>query len=351
MTEEASDLLVMSLGPEDLHLASNRDWNIELKLDWDNVGPDGEVGSDSDIVALLEQNDVDSEQLVDVHLPPGTSSSNPGMSVTRENIGNITDFSYNQLGSMSDVFMTTHPPKKFRYLDQLWVFHDLFQSMDREISIENTSAKSDWYTPEAAAFFGFVGKEYPNSFEDLFLTIDSAHLPQDDYVEQDFDRYYDPEDEDVRDLMARTDTDKEWLFEIDYDRVGDIVRQINEDLEGEDEIFPVRYLAYMGDNFRETVEEYFPENGGIITNNALTGDTYLPLLRTLSMTGERVRSVHLNDPDANDVPSMDNYRSSPALQASLDYLSDRDIYVVLEPEGDLDGETADNYMEEVRSMI
>lgn len=342
------DNLVISLHPDELELASSEDWNIELKLDWKDMT--GEAHSDKKIIDLLEKNDIEEDQLVDVHLPPGTSHSNPGMSAIRENIGPITDFSYNQLAGLDDAFVTTHPPKKFRYLDQLWTLHDLLENLNRDLSIENTSDKSDWYTPEAAAFFGFAGENY-SSFDQLYLTVDSAHLPQDDYVNQNFDHYYDPEDEEVRALMEDADISDEWLFEVDYSRVREIVTEINGDLEEKDRVFPTEYLAFMGRNFQDTVENYFPDEGGIITNNALTGDTYLPLLRTLSMTGERVKSVHLNDPVRNDIPTEEDYRDSEALQASIEYLNDHDTYVVLEPEGDLDHSTAAEYLDDVSSMM
>lgn len=339
---------VISLHPDELELASTEDWNIELKLDWEDMT--GETGPDREISDLLEENNIDKEQLVDVHLPPGTSSSNPGMSATRENIGAITDFSYNQLSGLADPFMTTHPPKKFRYLDQLWVFHDLFENMEHEVSIENTSDESDWYTPEAVAFFGFVGDQY-SSFDNLSLTIDSAHLPQDDYVHQNFDQFYNPDNQQVRDLMNEAEASNEWLFEIDYDRVEDIVQDINEDLGEEDNTFPTQYLSYMGKNFQDAVESYFPDEEGLITNDSLTGDPYLPLLRTLSMTGERVKSVHLNDPERNDVPTLDDYRDSEALQKSIEYLNDNDTYIVLEPETEIDHGMAEDYLDDVSTMM
>lgn len=346
--ENIPQSLAISLHPDELELASTEDWSIELKLDWEDM--DGETSSDKKISDLLNEHSISKDQLVDVHLPPGTSSSNPGMSATRENIGAITDFSYNQLSGLEDPFMTTHPPKKFRYLDQLWVFHDLFENMEQEISIENTSDESDWYTPEAAAFFGFAGEQY-SSFDNLFLTIDSAHLPQDDYVNQNFDQYYDPSNQQVKDLMEKAEASEKWLFEVDYDRVEDIVQEINDDLDGRDNIFPTQYLSYIGRNFQDTVESYFPDEEGVITNNSLTGDPYLPLLRTLSMTGGRVKSVHLNDPERNDVPTMEDYRDSEALQRSIQYLNDNETYIVLEPETEIDHGMAEDYLDDVSMMI
>jgi hypothetical protein len=346
-----NDRAVLSVGPEELDYASGTDWNVELKLDWEDIERDGMLQESEDLRTLVEDAGVDQEQVVDVHLPPGTSSSNPGMSATQENIGAMTDFSFRQLAEMPDVFMTTHPPKDFRYLDQLWVLNDLLDSVDHEISIENTSDPSKWYTPEAIAFFGFVGDQYPESFEDLYLTIDSAHLPQGEYIHQDFDEFYEPESEEVRELMDEADVDQDWLFEIDYDRVSDIIHEINDDLQTRDEQFPVQFITYMGENFRDTIHEYLPGEDGLIRDDELTGDRYLPLLQTIAMTGGRVRSIHLNDPVSNDVPTREDYDESNALQKSLEYVNDSDAYVVLEPEDDFSRREAGEYMERASEML
>ncbi len=348
---EANDLIAISLGPQELAHASDTGWNIELKLDWADLEPGGALHSRDGFSELLSDSEVEADQIVDIHLPPGTSSSNPGMSATEDNIGAITDFCYDHLEDMPDKFLTTHPPKDFRYLDQLWVLNDLLDRVPNDVSIENTSDPSKWYTPEAIAFFGFVGSQYPASFEDLYLTVDSAHLPQEDYVGQDFDKYYDPDSEEVQRLMEQADVDKDWLFEINYDRVEDIVHEINEDLSGEDDVFPVEYIGYMGSNFQEMVQEYRSGRDGIITDNDLTGDVYLPFLRVLAMTGDRVRSVHLNDPVTNDVPDMDDYRESEALQTAVEYMKDHDTYMVLEPEGETSRQDAEDYVDTVSEML
>ncbi|MFB6190272.1 MAG: hypothetical protein ABEJ91_01745 [Candidatus Nanohaloarchaea archaeon] len=348
---DAEDQVVLSMGPEELSRAAGSDWSIELKLDWEDMEPGGYFHEEAGLDELLENSGVDPDRVVDIHLPPGTSDSNPGMSAVEENVGAMAGFSYDHLEDRDDIFLTTHPPKQFRYLDQLWVLKDLLERVPNEVSIENTSDPSKWYTPEAVAFFGFVGSQYPESFEDLYLTVDSAHLPQGDYVQQDFDDYYKPEDEEVAALMDRSETGREWLFEIDYDQVEDIVHEINEDLEEGDDIFPVKYLDFMGENFRDMVEGHGYGENGIITDNDLTGDTYLPFLRVLAMTGERVKSVHLNDPDSNDVPGMSDYRRSEALQAAMGYMGDSDIYVVLEPEGEMAPGEASRRVDEVVEML
>lgn len=342
--------VVMSIGPENLDSASDTGWNVELKLDWEDIERDGMLQEGENVQTIVDDVGVDQKQVVDVHLPPGTSSSNPGMSATQENIGPMTDFSYRQLAGMPDVFMTTHPPKDFRYLDQLWVLNDLLESVDHEVSIENTSDPSKWYTPEAIAFHGFVGEQYPDSFEDLYLTIDSAHLPQGDYIHQDFDEFYEPESEGVRELMREAGVDQDWLFEIDYDRVSDIVHEINDDLQTRDEEFPVQFISYMGRNFRDTINEYLPGEDGLIRDDELTGDRYLPLLQTIAMTGGRIRSIHLNDPVSNDVPTREDYEESTALQKSLEYVNDSDTYVVLEPD-DLSRREAAEYVERTNEML
>lgn len=340
--------IAVSLNPGELEVLEKTDIEAELKLDWKDIEQGGALGEDN-FSDLLEERDFDQDQIVDVHLPPGTSKSNPGMSATRENLRTISAFSYSKFGDFPEIFFTTHPPKKFNYLDQLWTFNDLFQSIDeRHISIENTSADSKWYNAEQIGFFGFCGEEYP-AFKDLFLTIDSAHLPQGEYIEKEFDEFYQAEDEEVKSLLIDSETPNKSDFEIEYNNAADIVHEINNSLESTDEKFPRKYIEYLSSN----IEDFMAENNldGIVTNSNFDGDRYLPLLRTVAMNGDRIKSIHLNDPETNDVPTREDFRESEALRTTLEYLKGRDNYLIVEPEGYTSPSEALDYQNSIQEMM
>lgn len=326
--------ILMSLKPENLGMANvDPDIGIELKLDWKHVGSGGSVSEDSQIRELAKESDIDPERIASVHLPPGTSDSR-GMTATSANIGSIVDFSYNQMAGMEDAYMTTHPPKDFNYEEQARVMEDIGRLSQNEFSIENTSVESDWYDPEEIAFFAFLGNNY-DGLDPMHLTIDSAHLPQGEDVRGDFDissgNYY-TADGQISERMAETEVPLSTLFDIDYDAVADLDQKLQE--EGAN--IPPDYFSFVGSNLEKYGQEYVTNGDNLVVNEELSGDRYLPLLRTLFMAGDRVKSVHLNDPYTNSVPTSEDIQESSGLETALDYMDDSSTYGVLEPEEEFD---------------
>lgn len=323
--------ILISLKPEELEMADAApETGIELKLDWEHVKPDGPLHREGRITEIAKEQEVDTDRIESVHLPPGTSNAN-GMSVTRGNVGPITDFSFNQMED-TDAYMTTHPPKNFSYEEQTNILTDLCHLTDHEISIENTSVESDWYEPEEIAFFAFLSSQY-DSLDELHTTLDSAHLPQGRDVRQDFDvsdgNYYAPDGE-IAEAMEDTEIPIASLFDIDYEAAENLEQSLRED-EGS---LPQDYFTFIGSNLEDRAERYASVSDNLVADESLSGDRYLPLLRTLFMCGDRVKSVHLNDPYSNDVPSDEDIRESDGLGIALDYMDDNSIYTVLEPEND-----------------
>ncbi|MFB6145443.1 MAG: hypothetical protein ABEJ99_02965 [Candidatus Nanohaloarchaea archaeon] len=320
--------LAISLTPDQLELVAGTDTNIELKLDREDLQPGGAL-FETRVTELLDDNDLESDNIASVHLPPGFKNTG-GMTAEKGNVGRIIDFSHEQMTGLSNQFMVTHPPKDFNYSDQIYLLSDLSSLSKHDISIENTSAESNWYTPEEIGFFGYASS-IKGELSNIFLTIDSAHLPQEDYIHRNFsvngDNFYTPKGK-LGKIIEESGAPLSAIFEIDYDAA----EELNDRFREEDLQVPAHFLSYLGHNVDENVERYFGDVNGLITNSELDGDEYLPLLRTLYMTGERVKNVHLNDPVENDVPASEKYDSNLALSKSMDYMADNDINVVLEPE-------------------
>jgi hypothetical protein len=324
------DNILMSLKPENLAMADiDPDIGIELKLDWKHVGPKGAVSEDSQIRDLAKDSDVDPERIRSVHLPPGTSNSR-GMTANRDNIGSIVDFSFNQMAGMQSTYMTTHPPKDFNYEEQARVMEDICQLSQNDVSIENTSVDSDWYDPEEIAFFAFLGHNH-EGLDSMYLTIDSAHLPQGEDVSGHFDitsgNYYTADGE-ISETMAETEVPLSTLFDVDYDVVSDLDHKLRE----EDRSIPPDYFSFVGSNLENYGQQYVTNGDNLVVSEALSGDRYTPLLRTLFMTGTQVKSVHLNDPYTNSVPTPEDIQDSTGLDTALEYMTEHSIYGVLEPE-------------------
>lgn len=339
--------ILMSLKPEDLEMADvDPDIGVELKLDWKHVGPEGAVSEDSEIRELAKNVDVDPERIKSVHLPPGTSNSR-GMTATRDNVGSIVEFSYNQMTGMGDTYMTTHPPKDFNYEDQARVLQDISELSQNEFSIENTSVESDWYDPEEIAFFAFLGHNY-DGLDPMHLTIDSAHLPQGKDVRGDFDinsgNYYTADGE-ISEVMAETEVPLSTLFDVDYDAVSDLDSKLEEDGGG----LPPDYFSFIGSNLEENGQKYVTNGDNLVVNENLSGDRYIPLLRTLFMAGDRVKSVHLNDPYTNSVPTAEDMQESTGLETALDYMDDSSTYGVLEPEEEFDRQDIREWTDNITS--
>jgi hypothetical protein len=170
-----TEYLLLSLSPDKLDVAHGRDHGIELKFDWEHR--DLLLG-DRSLAACIDEAGIDPDRIASVHVPPGTETRGDevGMALTPANRGTIVDFVHDQLDVVPEAYLTAHPPKDFEYVAQLELIAEIASVTGREISVENTSVESDWYSPEAMAFIAYV-TNHVDRFDDIYLTIDSGHLP------------------------------------------------------------------------------------------------------------------------------------------------------------------------------
>lgn len=287
--------IVVSRGPDELESIRGLDVAIELKFDWEHTAIlRGEV----DLETHLQSADIDSERIWSVHLPPGIGRGRTDleMALTTHNRGTISAFVHEQLGVIPNAHLVVHPPKQFVYSDQLELIATVLELTGREIAVENTSVPSDWYAPETIAFFGYVGDRYER-LSGLYLTIDSAHLPTDETTAS--------------------------LQSADHDAISTLETRLAADgLE-------------VPSDFRERIdrqlhafESYLPGHDELEDG---TDIPYGPVLRTLCLSGDRTKEIHLNDPLTDDVPDPTGHKSSPMFEAVLEYAIDHEIAIVLEP--------------------
>lgn len=281
--------LVVSVSPDKLEKV--RSWNvdIELKFDWEH---ESLLRGDRDLETHLSDVGMDLHRICSVHLPPGIGRTRKDveMALTKRNRGTITRFVHDQLEVVPDAHLVVHPPKSFSYIDQLEVIATVIDLTGREIAIENTSVESDWYTPEAIAFFGYAGQRY-DRLEGLSLTIDTAHLPA-----------LDAPHVDALDPNAMS--------------------TLEEALE-----LPPGFETEL-DRRLENLKSWLPADQVL---SDLNSHPYGWTLRALCLAGDSVREVHLNDPVTDDVPAPSPHNKRPLLEAILNWAHKHDVAVVLEP--------------------
>lgn len=288
-----SSRILTSIPASQIDVATVIDTDIELKLDWEDYDI---LSGERSLLEALDDAGVDPDRIASVHLPPGvkTRGRNIGMAATEANVGAILDFVHAQLEGLQDVFLVMHPPRQFDYVDQLSLFNELCELTGHQITIENPPDESYWYTPEDIAFFGFVGATY-SDWEDLFVTVDSAHLP-----------------------AGRSPADP-----IDRDAVEAILDRID-DVQGMDRVAIEKAFS---SHLRRGVAEHRPEMA-----DRLADDPWSPLLNVLVLTSGRVKSVHFNDPVEDGVPELDNHGVPPVLDTIREIIHAEDIHVVIEPD-------------------
>lgn len=284
--------LALSVRPDRLSTVSDREVGIELKFDWEH----GDLlRCERDLGAVLDGAGVDPSRVRSVHLPPGLEPRGDGvrMAVTRENRGAILDFVHGQLGAVPDAYLVAHPPKSFDYAAQFDLLASITASTGRALSIENTPDPSDWHTPEAMAFLAHRAATDPR-LSDLWLTVDSAHLP--------------------RQAGGDAGTGKPRGSDPlapDPGAVDAVERKARAEVPGIDD---------RTDPF-EGVGERLPADAPALraaVRDRPVDREYLPLLKTLLLCGDRVRGVHLNDPHTDTVPDVDPHREYPVLATCLD---------------------------------
>lgn len=288
-----SEQLVVSLPTDRLQLAARIDAGIELKLNWEDYDV---LSGDRGLLDLLAAADVAPDRLASVHLSPGlrTRGREIGMAATRENVGAITDFVQEQLRDVPDPFLVLHTPRKFEYDDHLSLLATLCELLDHDVAIENPPGTSYWSTPEQLAFFGFVGAT-GDDWDDLYLTVDSAHLPQ-----------------------PRREPDR-----IDEEVVETLFDRVARSAKGDASTVREAYLEYL----RGNVESFGPSGAPRRPEGG-----WMALLNALVLAGDRVKSVHFNDPEDDGTPDLTHQRDRFALASIREILRSEEIYVVLEPD-------------------
>lgn len=132
---------------------------------------------------------VGQDRIWSVDLPPGIGRNrcDVEMALTERNRGTITKFVYDQLDVVPNAHLVVHPLKAFAYADHLELIASVLELTGRELAVENTSVETDWYTPDAIAFFGYAGQVRSSRralthgrYVTPSLTIDTPHLPAPD---------------------------------------------------------------------------------------------------------------------------------------------------------------------------
>ena len=288
-----SDQLVISLPTDHLSLANRFDIGVELKLNWEDYEL---LSGKRDLGGILTEAGIDPGQITSVHLPPGlrTRGKDIGMAATQENVGSINDFVQGQLQELSDVFLVMHTPRKFDYDEHLSLLSTLCDLTGFEISIENPPGTSYWSKPEDIAFFGYAGAT-DDRWTDLYLTIDSAHFSN---------------------PRQNPDQIKEDAVETLFDRVN---RSVNADIT----TIRKEYRRYLDSSIAAPT----PHDTELCSEKS-----WMSLLNTLMLAGERVKSIHFNDPNDDGTPDIEHQRGQPTLQSIREIIRSENIHVVLEPD-------------------
>lgn len=288
-----------------LEQAAALPYPVEIKLNWeDHAVLIGEQGFDE----VLAEADVAPKQVASVHLPPGTETRgrDVGMALTAANTRQITEFVFSQLDVVPDADLTVHPPKQEAYSQFLQRAAELSEVTGRCLSMENMSVESYVYTPEDLAFIGCVTEHYEPA-QNVFLTVDTAHLPAVTGLEPDADR--------LQAVADRVNTDG-------CELVPELGMRLEEFLQS-DEVVP-------------SVEQR---------------DPWLPTLQTLVLTGSRVSSLHFNDPVTDGVPELEAGHISPVLETVFEYVRRHEICVVLEPHAYSDWQELEAVLEWIDTQL
>ena len=282
---------LVSCRPEQLPRVKGQEFGVELKFDWEHEELlRGGRGLDD----LFGESGLDPGRVESVHLPPGLGrGSDVEMALTERNRGAITSFVHDQMGVVPEAYLVVHPPKSFDYVSQLELIASVLEISNRDFAVENTSVESDWFFPEQAAFFGFAASRF-DRLDGLYLTLDTAHLPQNTGVGVD--------DAEVDELESR--------------------------LSGSGFGLPEEFRDELGRRV-EGVEQYLPEDVDLESASELP---YFPALKTLCMAGSSAREIHLNDPVSDEVPDIGGVDSRPLLRPLLECAGDLGVSVAVEPE-------------------
>lgn len=294
MSIDADDVLV-SVAPEDLELATQFDTGIELKFDWEH---DALLTGEESLVETIHAAGVDPQRIESVHLPPGTSHRN-GMAVTQKNRGRIIDFVHAQLTEVPNAYLTVHPPKRFEYREQMQLLEELPSLVERPVSIENLPVECQWHTIPALAYYAHLGRT-ADRLSGFWLTIDSAHLPD----------------------QPRRPSDMQPLTE-------EWAGTLRDSLASQGLSLPEDFRQANEQQLRTTAAEYLSDN----TRSSDEPSRWTPFAQTLFLVADRTKSIHLNDPETDSVPTDLLDDPDPRLEGSIEYALNHDVKIVFEPSG------------------
>lgn len=276
--------VLLSARPGDFAFATRVAPGVELKLDRQHV-PD--LGDSHTLTDVCEEHGLDPAAVGSVHLPPGTTDSR-GMTVASGNVGAITDFTHTAFGSGVDPdWLTLHSDRAFDYRAHVDALGTITDITGYPVALESGTDRGQFHHPEHMAVFAFLAR-HVDHLANTYILIDTAHIP------------------DHRTELTVSD-----------DKVDDILDEMDAALRDRVED---PFHAFLQDRVAQAAIDLDP------------GDPWRPALVALHMIGgDRVRAVHLNDPDDDGVPDVEN-GAPEGMQAVVGFCRQHDAAFILEPD-------------------
>ena len=275
--------VLLSTPPDNLTGAARVADGVEVKLDWEHAA---RLSSERQLADVCETQGVDVDRLVSIHLPPGMNRTQ-GMSIAPGNTGTIIEFTHSAFGDGVDPeWLTVHTARRFDHREHVERLGTITDVTNYSFALENTPEDSYYHDPEGLALFGFLTGRI-DRLSEAYVLVDTAHVPD--------DRRSVAVDEGTLDtVLGRLDDDLRCRIERPFrDRLEGNVAGIDVDLPRSD-----------------------PWRPAILTLHAVGGD--------------RIRAVHLNDPDTDGLPGV-GHDAADGLDAVLRFCHRYDVTVVLEP--------------------
>ena len=275
--------VLLSTRPTYFASAARRAPAVEVKLDWEDAADLNEAET---LTAACREHGLDPAAVTSVHLPPGTTDRH-GMAAATDNVGTITDFTHTAFGDAVDPdWLTLHSDRKFDLRDHVNTLATITDLTGYPIALENMPDSSHLHTPEDMAVIAFLA-DHVDQLVDTHLLVDTAHVPAD-----------------------RSD------IAIDENAVTAVLERMDAQLRNRVEH---GFRCFLQDQVDDTAVGLAPN------------DPWRPALTALHLVGgDRVRAVHLNDPEQDGAPDVRN--GAPAgMRAVVEFCRRHDVAIVLEP--------------------
>ena len=287
--------VLLSTRPGEFGSAARRAPGVEVKLDWEDAA---DLGDGYTVADACEEHQLDPDTVRSVHLPPGTTDRH-GMAAAADNVGTITDFTHTAFGDIDPDWLTLHSDRRFDYRDHVDTLGTITDLTGYPIALENTPDSSHLYTPEDMAVVAFLA-EHVDRLADTYLLIDTAHVPMN------------------RSRVA-----------VDEDAVAAVLDRMD---------------ANLRDRVEETFRAFVQERVADAVVSLDSDDPWRPALTALLMVGgDRVHAVHLNDPEDDGAPDVEN-GAPDGMRAVVEFCRQHDVAIVIEP-GKAGQEQVDAVME------